>query len=75
MEEDDSEVEEPIKSPKKSFSKPNDDVESEMESNSDKDFRSSQKIPSSQKKPKLSKKLNVESEKKAAILMKDLQVR
>lgn len=66
MEEDDSEVEEPIKSPKKSFSKPNDDVESEMESNSGEDFRSSQKIPSSQKKPKLSKKLNVESEKEGS---------
>ncbi|XP_046460011.1 nucleolar protein dao-5-like isoform X2 [Daphnia pulex] len=66
MEEDDSEVEEPIKSPKKSISKPNDDVESDMESNSDEDFRSSQKIPSSQKKQKLSKKLNFESEKEGS---------
>ncbi|EFX73408.1 hypothetical protein DAPPUDRAFT_253269 [Daphnia pulex] len=61
MEEDDSKVEEPIA--KISISKPNDDVESDMESNSDEDFRSSQKIPSAHK---LSKKLNVKSEKEGS---------
>ena len=66
VEEDGSEVEESIRSPKKTVSKSNDDVESELENNSEENFRSSQKIPSSQKKSKLAKKLIVESKKEGS---------